>query len=145
MAMTLSARDGNGDFKYMIDDLTLLYFGARCTYRELLESENCSIQFQRVIRNWLLRTVDPDTTLESHLYYLQKDSEDYDVFRHLKARIRVVLPVQKKGFGGKEKTSYQEQLWKLDQLVDLTPEQKQARGVLIRELQISRLGLMSMS
>ena len=145
MAMTLNAHDGNGDFKYTIDDLTVLYFGARCTYRELLESENCSVQFQRVIRNWLLKSVEPDTTIESHLYYLRKDSEDYDVFRHLKAKVRVVLPVQKKSITGKEKTGYQEQVWKLDELTALSPEEKQKRGVLIRELQISKLGLMSMS
>ena len=145
MAMTLNAHDENGDFKYTIDDLTVLYFGARCTYRELLESENCSVQFQRALRNWLLRSVEPDTSIESHLYYLRKDSEDYDVFRHLKAKVRVVLPVQKKSITGKEKTGYQEQVWKLDELTALSPEEKQKRGVLIRELQISKLGLMSMS
>ena len=143
--MLLNTQSGDADFKYMIDDLTVLYFGAKYSYGELLEQENCSVQFKRVIRNYFLKSVPKETTIESHLYYLAEGTEDFDAFRHLKAKVRVTVPVAKRGIGGKESIAWKEQVMKVSELAAISPEEKERRGFLIRELQVSKLGLMALS
>ena len=61
------------DFKYIIEDLYRLYFGAKCTYREIMESDETYTRFKALCRHYLMTEVDQDTTLESHLYYLKPE------------------------------------------------------------------------
>ena len=63
----------DNDFKYMMQDLYRLYFGVKCTYREILENEDAYYKFKAVCRQYLVKEVEPETTLESHLYHLTPD------------------------------------------------------------------------
>ncbi len=132
------------DFKYAIADLSRIYFGARYSYRELTASEDVSFKLRMIFRTWMLKEVDEDTTLESHLFYLEKDTMSYEVFHQLGARVRVSYPVYKNRMGKQEKI-YQEKILFLSELCSLSPQEKQKRGFLIRELQISKLRLMQFS
>ena len=129
------------DFKYVIADLSRIYFGARYSYRELTASEDVSFKLRMIFRTWMLSEVEEDTTLESHLFYLEKNSVSYDVFHQLGAKVRVSYPVYKNRFGKQEKI-YQEKILFLSELCALSPKEKQKREFLIRELQISKLRLM---
>lgn len=132
------------DFKYVIADLSRIYFGARYSYRELTSSEDVSFKLRMIFRTWMLSEVEEDTTLESHLFYLKKDSVSYDVFRQLGAKVRVTWPVYRNRMGKREKV-YQEKILFLSELCDISPQEKQRQGYLIRELQISKLRLMQFS
>ena len=132
------------DFKYVIADLSRIYFGARYSYRELTASEDVSFKLRMIFRTWMLKEVEEDTTLESHLFYLEKDTMSYEVFHQLGARVRVTYPVYKNRMGKQEKI-YQEKILFLSELCSLSPQEKQKRGFLIRELQISKLRLMQFS
>jgi hypothetical protein len=129
------------DFKYVIADLSRIYFGARYSYKEMTESEDVSFKLRMIFRTWMLSEVEEGTTLESHLFYLEKDSVSYDVYRQLGAKVRVSFPVYKNRMGRQEKI-YQEKILFLSELCGLSPQEKQQRGFLIRELQISKLRLM---
>ena len=66
----MTDREFTNDFKYIMQDLYKLYFGAKCSYKEILESDETYVRFKAVCRQCLITEVDQDTTLESHLYYL---------------------------------------------------------------------------
>ncbi len=132
--------EGN-EFKYIMQDMYKLYFGARCTYRELLESEETYTRFKAVCRQHLITEVDEDTTLESHLYYLKPEDGAAEVYRLLGARVKLNVPTTKKGLFGKEQKVFKEEIWKITDLMALSAHQKQFRGIVLSELQIPKLRL----
>ena len=129
------------DFKYMMQDLYRLYFGVKCTYREILQNEDAYYKFKAVVRQYLIREVDEDTTIESHLYYLTPDSPEAEVYRQIGARIKLSIPAVKKDLFGREHKIFKEEIWKVDDLMALTAHQKQFRGIVLSELQISKIKL----
>ena len=102
------------DFKYMMQDLYRLYFGVKCTYREILQNEDAYYKFKAVVRQYLIREV---------------------------ARIKLRIPAVKKDLFGREHKIFKEEIWKVDDLMALTAHQKQFRGIVLSELQIPKIKL----
>ena len=133
----------NADFQYQMNDLTVLYYGARYRYQDMLDDDVTNFKLKRIVADWILQEVEPETTLESHFYYMTPADRSYMVYEQLKARLRCSVPHTRKTLFGREETLYREEIWTLRDLAALSPEGKKARGMLIRELQISKLGLMT--
>ena len=131
----------DNDFKYMMQDLYRLYFGVKCTYREILENEDAYYKFKAVCRQDLVTEVDPETTLESHLYHLTPDQPEAEIYRQLGARIKLSVPVVRKGMFGKEQKVFKEETWNIDELMALSAHSKQFRGIVLSELQIPKIKL----
>lgn len=129
------------DFKYNMEDIYRLYFGIKNTYREILEHEDTYARFKVICRQYMITEVDPDTTLESHLYYLTPDRPEAEVYRKLGARVKLNVPAVKKGLFGREEKVYKEEVWKIADLMELSAHQKQFRGIVLSELQIPKLKL----
>lgn len=129
------------DFKYYMQDIERYYFGARYNYNELLNNEMVPFKFKTIISKYLKDDVDLDTTLESHFFYLNKDSFDYRVFKQLRSRIRVYEYKnnvdQSRGF--------KEKVYTVEQLTKMSPEEKLSKGIIIRELIVSKLALFAFS
>lgn len=144
MSLNIS-NENNADFRYQMNDLTALYYGARCTYQELLEDKATNFKLKRIVADWILREVEPDTTLESHFYYMEPEDRSYLVYDQLRVKLRCSVPFAAKTlFGlGREETRYREEIIKLEDLARLGVPEKKERGILIREVQISKLGLMT--
>ncbi|MBQ9034229.1 MAG: hypothetical protein IJ107_06115 [Lachnospiraceae bacterium] len=130
-------RPGN-DFKYIIQDLYRLYFGAKCTYSEIMESDETYTRFKALCRNYLITEVDPDTTLESHFYHMSSSDRAAEVYTSLGARVRVNVPTVKKGLLGREQRVYKEEIWKIEDLMELSAQRKSFRGIVISEIQIPK-------
>lgn len=128
----------DNDFKYMLQDIYRLYFGVKSSYRELLENEDTYTRFKAVCRQYLIKEVDPETTLESHLYYLTPDQQAAEVYAGLGARVKLSVPTVQKGLFGKEQRIYKEEIWSVEELMALSAHQKQFRGIVLSELQISK-------
>ncbi len=133
----------DNDYKYILDSLSLLQLGSRYTYRELLENIDISYKYRCIIKKIILQEVAEDTTLESHLYYMQPDSESCRAYQQLRARIRVYVPIRKKHLGGREEVSYEERVLTPEELAAITPQQKELMGMIVSELQLSKMGLMN--
>ncbi|WP_026523685.1 hypothetical protein [Butyrivibrio sp. MB2005] len=123
------------DFKYVMQDVSRYYFGARMNYAEIIENDMAPFKLKTILERYILRDIERDTTLESGLYYMNEESPEYKVFKQLKARIRVSQ--LKKG----KSDRYQEKLYSVNELVDIAPEEKEKKGMIIRELVISKLAL----
>ena len=125
------------DFKYYMQDLERYYFGARYDYNELLNNEMVPFKFKTIVSKYLIEQIDPSTTIESHLYYLEKDSFDYKVLKQLKARVRTSL-YKKRGDNTK---GYKEKVFTIEQLVKIPGNEKEEMGIIVRELIIGKLSL----
>lgn len=136
---------GYEDFKYVMQDTGNLYLGAKYTYEELLAAEMTPFKLKAIINHYVLKETSPETTLESQFYYLDRDSFLYEVFYQLKTKVKVQIQTVKKSILGKEKIRYEEQILSLKDLTDMNLAKKKASGVMIREIIISKLGLMTFS
>ena len=129
------------DFKYYMQDIERNYFGARYSYNEILANEMAPFKFKTIITKYLKDEIDLDTRLESHFYYIQPETFDYQIFKQLKTRIRVLeykrSDDQRKGF--------KEKIYTIEQLARISPEDKEKNGIIIREIFISKLALFAFS
>ncbi|WP_026494526.1 hypothetical protein [Butyrivibrio sp. WCD3002] len=127
------------DFKYVMQDVSRYYFGARMNYREIIDNEMAPFKFKTILERYILRDLDRETTLESGLYYMNEDSPEFRVLKQLKARVRVSQ--LKNG----KTDRYQEKLYTIGELSDISPEEKEKKGIIVRELVISKLALFAFS
>jgi hypothetical protein len=131
------------DYKYVMMDTGYLYIGAKYTYGDLMELDTVPFKFMTVVERYILPDMNPDTTIESHLYYLQAADFTCRTLQQLKAKVKVNrLTVKKKLFGKKESV-YQTEIMSLQDFVKMSPDEKERAGIFIQELVISKLGLMS--
>jgi hypothetical protein len=130
------------DYKYCIQDVSTLYIGSKYTLGELLEAENVPFKFRLVVERYILPEADLEDTLETHLYYLPEKSFHVKIYTQLKARVKVNLIQEKKGFGGKGKKAYTTKNLTVEQLAKLTVEEKERVGLVVQELILSKLALM---
>ena len=107
----------NNDYKYFMQDTGSVYLGAKFSYAEILEQEMVNFKYKSIIEHYILKDTDPETTLESQLYYMTPDQFSYKTYMQLKARVKVCVLVQKKRILGGEKTVYGSKVMKLDELV----------------------------
>ena len=87
----------NRDFKYFMQDTGSLYLGAKYTYQEILEDEMVTFKFKSIVEHYIMKDTDPETTLESQLYYMTPEQFSYKTYTQLKARVKVSPQVEKRG------------------------------------------------
>ena len=131
------------DFKYIMQDTGYVYLGARYSYEELLKDEQLAFKLKTIISLYMLKDVDVSSTLESHFYYMTPQDFAYQTYCELKVKVKVSLPVQKKGWTGKIKTVYKDRVYSLKEFAALNLARKKQLGLIIREVVISKLGLMT--
>lgn len=126
------------DFKYVLQDVGSLYLGAGFSYQELLGHEMVPFKLRAVLTQYVFKEADPETTLESQFYYLEQGGFLYEVFTQLKIQVKVQVQEQKR-----KKLVYQERTYSLEELTKISLARKKACGMMIREIIISKLGLMT--
>ncbi len=133
----------DNDFKYVMDDLYRISLGTHLTYAEIIENTDISYKFRQICKQYFVQEVAEDTTLESHLYYLSPKDRSYDTYRHLKAKVLCMVAqpgkVQKDG-----SPVFAERVLDIKELASLSPDTKKALSMVIREVTVSKVGLMTM-
>lgn len=130
-------------YKYSLQDTAKVYIGAKYTFAELLDQDEVAFKFRLIVERYILaeKEVDPQDTLETHLYYLQQDSFLVKIYDRIKARVKINIIEEKKGLFGKGKKHYVTKELNIRELVAMTPEEKEAKGVVIQEISMSKLAL----
>ena len=139
----MTADNQNNDFKYFMQDTGSIYLGAKFSYAEILEQEMVSFKYKSIIEHYILKDTDPETTLESQLYYMTPDQFSYKTYMQLKAKVKVSMLMPKKSLFGGAKAIYQNKMVKLDELVNMNLAKKKQCGMVIQELTLSKLALMA--
>ena len=135
----------DNDFKYYMQDVGSLYFGARYNYEELMAHEMVPFKFKSIIEHYITKDTQLDTTLESQFYYMTDDLFSYRTYMQLKAKVKISLLVEKKPLFGTKKSVYRTQVLSLDEFVRMNLAQKKKCGVIIQEIILSKLALMAFS
>lgn len=133
------------DFKYVMLDAGNIYIGARLTYAELMEQEMLPFKLKTIIQHYFLKETSPETTLESEFYYLERGSFLYETFKQLRIKVKVNVLTEKKSLFGKKKMVYTEKILSLKELTEMNLARKKASGMIVREIIVSKLGLMTFS
>lgn len=129
------------DFKYYMQDIERYYFGARYSYNEILNNEMVPFKYKTIISKYIRDDVDLDTTLESHLYHINRDGFDYKVYKQLRSRVRVSM------YKNPQKTEkgFTEKLYTIEELAKIAPDEKEKLGIIVRELVLSKLAMFAFS
>jgi len=135
----------NKDFKYVIQDFSTLYIGAKFTYGELIEEEEAPFKLKSIIQKNVLSEMEPDLSLESHFYYMEDNGFIYQIYKQLRVKLKVSEIVEKKSFFGKKKKEYVSKVYSLADFVKIPLEMKKQKGVVISEINMSKLALMGIS
>lgn len=133
----------DNDFKYVLNDTSYIYIGARFSYKEMLEEEMIAFKLKTIISQYILKDVDEETTLESHFYYLTSDSFAYKTYRELKVKIKVSIPQEKRSLTGRVRYIYQDKVYTLKEFEELNLARKKQLGLIVREIILSKMGLMT--
>lgn len=128
--------------KYCMQDVGTLYLGTKYTLGQLLEEEDISFKLRLLVEQYILPKADPEDTLETHLYFLEKGSFLIKIYQQLKARVRINILEDKKTFRGSRK-EYTTKVVTVEKLADMSPAEKEKRGVVVQELSVSKLALMT--
>lgn len=129
------------DYKYSMQDVGRLYVGCKYTFAELIEEEELLFKFRMLMQKYILPEADPEDTLETHLYYLDPKSFCVKIYAQMKARVRVNVIREKKGLLGKTRREYVTKVLEVPKLAEMTREEKEACGLAVQELSVSKLAL----
>ncbi len=131
------------DFKYILQDTGQIYLGARFSYEELQREEMVPFKLKTIFSHYILKEVDASSTLESHFYYMTEDTFSYQTYRELKVKIKVSLPEERKKPAGKKRVVYKDKVYALKEFAGINLAKKKQMGLIVREIAVSKLGLMT--
>lgn len=133
---------GSTDYKYIMQDISNVYLGAKYTYEELIEDERIPFKIKSLVNRYIKpELAGEDLSLESHFYYMEGQGFAYQTFVQLKTRVKISILEEKKGFGRKGKREYATRTLALKDFVKMPPKEKEEKGVLIQEIAFSKLAL----
>ena len=130
------------DYKYCMQDVGTVYIGTKYTFQELLDSDMIPFKFQLVVERYIMPEADLEDSLESHLYYLSEKSFLVKIYGQLKMRVKINIIEEKKSLTGKVKKEYTTKVVPISTLAKMSVADKEAAGVVVQEMAISKLALM---
>ncbi len=122
------------NYKYVMQDVAQLYVGAKYSFQEIVESEDIPFKFRLVVERYIYSELEKDITLESYFYYLDDNNMAFRIFKQLKTKVKVNVLKNNK---------YITQVIPIDKFAKLSPQEKEAQGVVIQEIIVNKLSLMS--
>ena len=130
------------DNKYCMQDVGNIYIGAKYTLEEILEAEDILFKFRLVMERYILPESDRQDTLETQLYYLQETQFCAQIYKQLKARVKISIIEEKKSLLTGKKSQYTTRVIPIDELIRISVTEKEKKGVVIQELVVSKMALM---
>lgn len=132
------------DYKYVIQDFSNVYIGARFSYAELAESDDTPGRFQDAIFRVFYKEVRPETTIGEHLMQLQDNSLCYLAYSQLRIRIKVTSLVGEADEKRKQKEKYVTKDYSLDEFMEDASIRENPELYLIQEISFKKRHLMMM-
>ena len=132
------------DFKYVLQDFSQVYIGARYSYKELVESDDTPGRLQDAIYRVFYKEVSPDMTVFEHLLTLKEDSLCYQAFSQLRIRIKITALKENMDKKGKGKASYATTDISLHEFMEDETIKQDPDQYLIQEISFKKLHLMMM-
>lgn len=133
----------NMDYKHVIQDMTNVYLGGKLTYSEIIDNEEVPFKLRTICMHYMIEGIDPATTIENHIFYLNKKSMAYMVYK--KMRTKFILNVFTKDGHGKGKPGYHIDEYEIDDILDNSEIMAAKDTIFLTEVRISKLRMMSIT
>jgi hypothetical protein len=131
------------DYKYVLQDTYHIFIGAQYTLEELIDNEDIPIKLRIILERNLYAEDTKELTLGEYFYGLQDKSLYFKVYKQLKTQLRISLKEEKKRRRSKEAPPFETLTLSLEALMQMSPEEKQRRELMIQEVIVSKLAMMS--
>jgi hypothetical protein len=135
---------GEQDYKYVIQDFSNIYVGARFSYAELAESDDTPGRFKDAIYRVFYKEISPDISIGEHLLQLQDTSMCYLAYSQLRIQIKVTKLVQREDKKGNFKEEYETKDYTLDAFLKEEAIRENPDNYLIQEICFKKRYLMMM-
>lgn len=131
------------DYKYHMQDTSNLYIGAKYTLENIIDEDEITFKFRLIVERYILPEADLQDTLETHLYYLEPKSFLVKIYKQLKAKVKINIIEEKRNILGGVKKQYTTKMVTVEELAAMPVAEKEAKGVVVQELRMSKLALMA--
>ena len=132
----------NKDYKYTMADYSNIYLGAKFTYRDVIEHPDVNFKIKAIIERYFLKDLDPDTTLESHFYYMTPEEFAAKTYVQLKTKVKFNILEEKKSLFGKKEQAYVTKIMPVHKFMEINLAKKKASGVVIQEIVFPKMALL---
>ena len=133
----------NRDYKHFIEDFSNIYLGGRLSYSEIMDNEDIPFKLRAIFMHYMMEGIDPDTTIENHIFFLKKNSMAYYTYKKLKAKF--VLNVFYEDGHGKGKPGYHLDEYEIDDILDNEDIMANKDTIFLQEVRIKKLKLLSVT
>lgn len=133
------------DYRYILQDTAALYVGARFSFGDIAKEEEIPFKFRSIVMRHILQEVDNEDTFESIFYYMRPEGYIYEVFAQLRTKVKVSQLTEVKRLFGKSEWIYKEHVYKLAEFVKISTQEKEKLGIVVQEIQCSKLAIMTFS
>ena len=134
------------DFKYVMNDMTKVYLGAKQTYAQACENDYIPFKLTAIISQYFYKEISPETTIEEHMLALTADSISFMALKALRARVRMSIYTEQTDRNGKTVGKWlTDQLLTLEQYVSEETYHLYPEHAIVNELVIPKLQLMAFS
>ena len=133
------------DYRYILQDTRILYVGAKFNFGDVAREEEIPFKFRSIIMRCVLGEVDKEDTVESVFYYMKPEGYLYELFLQLRTKVKVSELTLVKHMFGTTEWIYKERVYKLSEFAALTKEEKERLGIVVQEVQLSKLAIMTFS
>lgn len=131
----------NNDFKYVIQDASRVYIGAKFTYQEMMDRDEIPFKLKAILSHYMLKEVAGDTAPESHIFYMKDTDLSYMVYRQMKVKFKMDFPVRSE----KGTWQYKSEYHTIEEIVHNEKWKAKMNEIAVEEMVISKLQIMMMS
>ena len=131
----------NNDFKYVLQDLSKIYIGARFCYKELMERDDIPFKLKAIFGHYILKEVDDQTRISDHVFFCKDTDLTFMVFKQLKAQFKIsnYIENQKNGKCG----HYESRLFTIEQILQDETLRENQGMVIVEEMMIKKISMMA--
>lgn len=133
------------DYRYILQDAGTLYVGAKFNFGDIAKEEEIPFKFRSIVMRHTMSEVDGEDTFESVFYYMKPEGYLYEVFLQLRTKVKVSQITEINGLFGRKRKVYKEHIYKLAEFAALSKAEKESLGIVVQEIQCSKLGIMTFS
>lgn len=133
------------DFKYVMQDLSHIYIGARMSYEEIGEQYDTPSRLKSAIYRVVIDEVSLTMTVGEHLMKLMPDTKTYIMYSQLGAKVKVAFMEQKADKKGIKREEYVSRIYTFKELADDNFLRDYEGEFLIQEVTFNKRRLMSLA
>lgn len=135
----------NNDFKYIMQDVSHVYFGKELSYEEMMELEDVPFKFKAIIGSYISKDTELTNKLTEHLLQIKPEEFSYRIFEQLKLQVRFFYKEEGKGLLGQKKEKWVHKTCNMKDFLQNYREMVENGEAIIEDISISKLALMAIS